>query len=73
MSIIGVPLRHCKETSYHKGIDDELCVQTPPIMPRLSTPTQVHRLVVVNEQHHVVGVVSLSDILKYLVLTPHTG
>ena len=32
---------------------------------------QVHRLVVVNEQRHVKGVVSLSDVLKYLVLTSH--
>ena len=37
----------------------------------MSIPLQVHRLVIVNEQHHVVGVVSLSDILKFLVLTPH--
>jgi CBS domain-containing protein len=34
--------------------------------------SQVHRLVVVNDQRHVKGVVSLSDVLKYLVLTSHT-
>ena len=33
---------------------------------------QVHRLVVVNDQMHVKGVISLSDVLKYLVLTSHT-
>lgn len=37
----------------------------------ITQPYQVHRLVVVNEHHHVVGVVSLSDILKFLVLSPH--
>lgn len=41
------------------------------IVKRLAT-TKVHRLVVVNDQMHVKGVVSLSDILKYLVLTSHT-
>jgi len=40
------------------------------IVKRIVT-AKVHRLVVVNEYHHVVGVVSLSDILKFLVLTPH--
>eukprot|EP00731_Ephydatia_muelleri_P030371 Em0021g894a len=34
--------------------------------------TKVHRLVVVDEQHRVKGVISLSDILKFLVLTSHT-
>lgn len=29
---------------------------------------EVHRLVVINEQKHVVGVISLSDILSFLVL-----
>ncbi len=33
---------------------------------------QVHRLVVVDTEHHVVGVVSLSDILKFLVMKPHS-
>ena len=33
---------------------------------------QVHRLVVVDNDHHVVGVVSLSDILKFLVLVLHS-
>ena len=33
---------------------------------------QVHRLVVVDDDHHVVGVVSLSDILKFLVLVSHS-
>ena len=33
---------------------------------------QVHRLVVVDGDHHVVGVVSLSDILKFLVLVSHS-
>jgi 5'-AMP-activated protein kinase regulatory gamma subunit len=33
-------------------------------------PFQVHRLVVVDKDDSVVGVVSLSDILKYLVLDP---
>ncbi len=32
--------------------------------------TQVHRLVVVNDEDRVEGVVSLSDILAYLVLRP---
>ncbi len=32
---------------------------------------QVHRLVIVDSQQHVVGVVSLSDILKFLVLNDH--
>lgn len=31
---------------------------------------QVHRLVVVDEDDHVLGVLSLSDILVYLVLKP---
>jgi len=32
---------------------------------------QVHRLVIVDDVQHVVGVVSLSDILKFLVLNKH--
>lgn len=32
---------------------------------------KVHRLVIVNSRKHVVGVVSLSDILKFLILTEH--
>jgi len=31
---------------------------------------QVHRLVVTDEDDHVVGIVSLSDILSFLVLKP---
>ena len=31
---------------------------------------QVHRLVVVDEDNRVMGVISLSDILSYLVLRP---
>ena len=31
---------------------------------------EVHRLVVVNDENKVVGVISLSDILNYLVLRP---
>ena len=34
---------------------------------------QVHRLVVVdNNDKHVIGVLSLSDLLSFLVLNPHT-
>jgi 5'-AMP-activated protein kinase regulatory gamma subunit len=32
---------------------------------------KVHRLIVVDESQKVIGIVSLSDVLKYLVLTPH--
>lgn len=32
--------------------------------------SQVHRLVVVNEADSIVGIISLSDILQALVLTP---
>ena len=31
---------------------------------------QVHRLVIVDEEDHVVGILSLSDILNHLVLKP---
>lgn len=31
---------------------------------------QVHRLVVVNEEDKVIGIISLSDLLLYLVLRP---
>lgn len=34
--------------------------------------TKVHRLVIVDSKHCVVGVVSLSDILKFLVMKSHT-
>ena len=33
---------------------------------------QVHRLVVVDNDKHVIGVLSLSDLLSFLVLNPHT-
>lgn len=32
---------------------------------------KVHRLIVVDETQKVIGIVSLSDVLKFLVLTPH--
>ena len=38
----------------------------------LSNCLQIHRLVIVDDHHHVIGVLSLSDILKFLVLTSHT-
>lgn len=31
---------------------------------------EVHRLVIVDDEEHVVGIVSLSDILTFLVLKP---
>lgn len=37
---------------------------------RLFSCWQVHRLVVVNEADSIVGIISLSDILQALVLTP---
>lgn len=30
---------------------------------------RVHRLIIVNDEHHVIGILSLSDLLKFLVLT----
>ena len=47
-----------------------------PLSPSLSLPpplslSQVHRLIVVDEGHKVIGIVSLSDVLKFLVLIPH--
>lgn len=42
------------------------------IMERI-VKAEVHRLVVVNDDTHAVGVVSLSDILSYLVLRPVAG
>lgn len=43
----------------------EMC--GPPLCPL----SQVHRLIVVDEDQKVIGIVSLSDILKFLVITPH--
>ncbi|XP_019857328.1 PREDICTED: 5'-AMP-activated protein kinase subunit gamma-1-like isoform X2 [Amphimedon queenslandica] len=34
--------------------------------------SKVHRLVIVNTDRHAIGVLSLSDILRFLVLTPHS-
>jgi 5'-AMP-activated protein kinase regulatory gamma subunit len=34
--------------------------------------SKVHRLVIVNEHDQAIGVLSLSDLLKFLVLTPHS-
>jgi len=31
----------------------------------------VHRLVIVDDFNHVIGVVSLSDLLKFLIIDPH--
>lgn len=39
------------------------------VMERI-VKAEVHRLVVVNEEDHVVGIISLSDILSFLVLKP---
>ena len=39
------------------------------VMERI-VKAEVHRLVVVNDENKVVGVISLSDILNYLVLRP---
>ena len=51
--------------SWDVSLSFRCCLYLPLVL-------QVHRLVVVNEQRHVKGVVSLSDVLKYLVLTSHT-
>lgn len=40
------------------------------LLLNLLSSSQVHRLVVVDEEDHVLGVLSLSDILVYLVLRP---
>ena len=37
----------------------------------LSISLQVHRLIIVDNAHKVIGVLSLSDILKFLVLSGH--
>lgn len=39
-------------------------------MAHFSLCSQVHRLVVVNEADSIVGIISLSDILQALILTP---
>eukprot|EP00118_Oscarella_pearsei_P024861 m.306963 g.306963 ORF g.306963 m.306963 type:complete len:420 (+) comp41776_c0_seq1:155-1414(+) len=49
----------CQETSTLRTVMDRLVEK------------QVHRLVVVNEHEQLVGVVSLSDVLKFLVLDTH--
>lgn len=47
-------------------LSETLCT----IVQRLVVKT-VHRLIVVDEDQKVIGIVSLSDILKFLVITPH--
>jgi len=36
----------------------------------VSVRVQAHRLIVVDEENRVEGIVSLSDILRFLVITP---
>ena len=50
-------------TTGRKGMNE------PTVVIMLPWCFQVHRLVVVNKHLEVVGVVSLSDILKFLVLS----
>lgn len=40
------------------------------IKPKSYFLCQVHRLVVVNEEDKVIGIISLSDLLMYIVLRP---
>ncbi|KAM6900451.1 5'-AMP-activated protein kinase subunit gamma-1-like [Xenentodon cancila] len=61
-------LRH--RSQYFEGVVKCNKLETLETIVDRIVKAEVHRLVVVDEESHIVGIVSLSDILQALVLTP---
>ncbi|XP_041823973.1 5'-AMP-activated protein kinase subunit gamma-2-like isoform X2 [Melanotaenia boesemani] len=61
-------LRH--RSQYFEGVMKCNKLETLETIVDRIVKAEVHRLVVVDEESHIVGIVSLSDILQALVLTP---
>ncbi|XP_055363668.1 5'-AMP-activated protein kinase subunit gamma-2-like isoform X2 [Betta splendens] len=61
-------LRH--RSQYFEGVMKCNKLETLEIIVDRIVKAEVHRLVVVDDESHIVGIVSLSDILQALVLTP---
>uniref|UniRef100_A0A8C5B8M5 CBS domain-containing protein n=1 Tax=Gadus morhua TaxID=8049 RepID=A0A8C5B8M5_GADMO len=64
-------LRH--RSQYFEGVMKCNRLETLETIVDRIVKAEVHRLVVVDEDSHIVGIVSLSDILQALILTPTGG
>lgn len=69
---LDVTLKEANEhkTDWFEGVEKCLLDETLFTVMERIVRAEVHRLVVVDEEDHVLGVLSLSDILVYLVLRP---
>ncbi|KAI5726959.1 hypothetical protein M8J76_011806 [Diaphorina citri] len=69
---LDVTLKEANEhkTDWFEGVEKCLLDETLFTVMERIVRAEVHRLVVVDEDDHVLGVLSLSDILVYLVLKP---
>ncbi|KAL1455569.1 hypothetical protein WDU94_009654 [Cyamophila willieti] len=69
---LDVTLKEANEhkTDWFEGVEKCLLDETLFTVMERIVRAEVHRLVVVDEEDHVLGVLSLSDILVYLVLKP---
>ncbi|KAH3716593.1 hypothetical protein DPMN_059317 [Dreissena polymorpha] len=63
-------LQHRKGASWFEGVVK--CVETDSlkIVVDKIVRAEVHRLVIVDEEDHVIGIISLSDLLNHLILKP---
>ena len=70
MSSHGNSQHHCREIGCKESEQGRNFFQSLDIIC-FCIICQVHRLIVVDKQQKVTGIVSLSDVLKFLVLTTH--
>lgn len=69
---LDVSLRKANEhrNAWFEGVQKCTIDETLYVIMERIVRAEVHRLVIVNEAHKVIGIISLSDILLYLVLRP---
>ncbi|XP_025093940.1 5'-AMP-activated protein kinase subunit gamma-2-like isoform X3 [Pomacea canaliculata] len=67
---IAQALQHRQETETYEGVATCMEMDTLHGVMEKIVKAEVHRLVVVDESSHVKGIVSLSDLLTYIVLEP---
>lgn len=69
---MDVSLRKANEhrNAWFEGVQKCILDETLYVIMERIVRAEVHRLVIVDEAHKVIGIISLSDILYYLVLRP---
>lgn len=69
---MDVSLRKANEhrNAWFEGVQKCILDETLYVIMERIVRAEVHRLVIVDESHKVIGIISLSDILYYLVLRP---